>query len=105
VPTSSLWMSLLSYPLRKKYFTITLCSIQSVQICITHMSNVNQKRSSQPDPIDRFARWTQMFDSQIDWVSRMSFGYWQFSVLRKIGGGAYFFAILYPTLISQDHRR
>jgi hypothetical protein len=30
-----LWISLLPYPLRKKYFPITLCSIRSIQISIT----------------------------------------------------------------------
>jgi hypothetical protein len=34
--------------------------------------------------MDRFSRWTHMIDSEIDFVSRMLFSYWQFSVLRKI---------------------
>jgi hypothetical protein len=38
VLTSYSWMSLLPCPLRKKYFTITLCSIRSIQILITHLS-------------------------------------------------------------------
>jgi hypothetical protein len=33
-----LWMSLLSCPLRKTYFTITLCSIQFIQIFITYFN-------------------------------------------------------------------
>jgi hypothetical protein len=37
-----------------------------------------------PDPMNRFSRWIHMFDSEIDWVSSILFGYWQFSVPRKI---------------------
>jgi hypothetical protein len=41
VLTSSLWMSLLRYPLRKKYFIITLYSIRSIQIFITYILNLD----------------------------------------------------------------
>jgi hypothetical protein len=51
---------------------------------LTHISNADQ-RSSAPDLMDRFSRWTHMIDSEIDLALRMLFGYWQFSVLRKIG--------------------
>jgi hypothetical protein len=79
VLTSSLWISLLPCPLRKKYFIITLCSIQSIQIFITCLDisvKCRSKRFSAPDPMDRFFRWTHMIDSEIDLVSRMLFGYW-----------------------------
>jgi hypothetical protein len=76
-------MSLLPCSLRKKYFTIILCSIRSIQIFITYISNADQKVSSAPDPMDRFSCWTHLIDSEIDLVSRMLFDYWQFTVLRK----------------------
>jgi hypothetical protein len=85
--TSSFWMSLLSCPLRKESFIIISCSIRSIQIFITHISNSARERSSASGPIDRFSRWTHMIDSKIDLVSRILFGYWQFSVLRKIDTG------------------
>jgi hypothetical protein len=50
------------------------------------------KRSSSPDALDRVSPGTQMTDSEIDLVSRMLFGYSQFSVLRKIGRARQFFA-------------
>jgi hypothetical protein len=55
---------------RKKYFTITLWSIRSIQIFITHF-NIYQmpiKRSSEPDSMDRFFRWTHMIHSKFDLV-------------------------------------
>jgi hypothetical protein len=55
------------------------------------MSNADQKRPSVPDPMDRFSRWTHMIDSEIDLISRILFGYWRFSVLRKIGRGSHVF--------------
>jgi hypothetical protein len=85
VLTSSLRMSLLQRLLWKKYSTITLCSIRSIQIFIIYISNPNWKQSSAPDHIDRFSRWTHMINSEIDWILRMLFGHWRFSVQRKIG--------------------
>jgi hypothetical protein len=43
--TSSLWMSLLPCLLRKKYFTITLCSIRSIQIFRTYLNGCVKIRS------------------------------------------------------------
>jgi hypothetical protein len=85
VLTSSLRMSLFPCLLRKKYFTITRCSVQSIEMFLTHISNADQQMSSVPDPMDRFSRRIPVIKSEIDLVSRMLFCYWQFSVLRKIG--------------------
>jgi hypothetical protein len=78
---------LLPCPLRKKYFTITFCSIQSIEIFITYLHESVKcwsERSLTPDSMDRFSSWTHMIDSEIDLVSKIWFGYWQFSFLIKI---------------------
>jgi hypothetical protein len=43
--------------------------------------------------MDRFFPLTYVIDSEIGLVSKMSFGYWQFSVLRKIGRGSGAFSL------------
>jgi hypothetical protein len=88
-----LWMSLLPCSLRNKDFTMTLCSIRSIQMFRTYLNasiRCRWKRSSAPDPIDKFSRWTHTIDLELDLVSRMLFGYWQFSLLRKVGGPGIF---------------
>jgi hypothetical protein len=96
--SNSLEMNLLPCPLRKKYFTITLCSIRSIQIFITYVNasiKWRSRRSSAPEFTDNFSGWTRMIDLEIDLVSRMLFGYWQFSVLKMIGRGSGTFPPLY----------
>jgi hypothetical protein len=68
---SSLWMSLIPYPSRKKYFTITLCSIRSIQIFITYFNVYIKYRSKGPQ---RQILWTDFLAEHI-WLIQNWFSF------------------------------